>query len=56
MPEVPPDTLAAIAARDWPGHVRELRNAAERFGLGLDIDGANPAPVSATPVRPHGGP
>jgi two-component system C4-dicarboxylate transport response regulator DctD len=48
MPEVPPETLGALSARDWPGHVRELRNAAERFGLGLDIDSANPAPVSAT--------
>jgi two-component system C4-dicarboxylate transport response regulator DctD len=28
------DLLAAIAARDWPGHVRELRNAAERFAPG----------------------
>jgi two-component system C4-dicarboxylate transport response regulator DctD len=38
-PEVPPDLLAEIAARDWPGHVRELRNAAERFALGLGIGG-----------------
>ena len=26
-----------IAGRDWPGHVRELRNAAERIALGLEI-------------------
>jgi hypothetical protein len=35
--------LAAIAARDWPGHVRELRNAAERFALGLEIADAEDA-------------
>jgi two-component system C4-dicarboxylate transport response regulator DctD len=42
-PEVPADMLAAIAARDWPGHVRELRNAAERFALGLEIADAEDA-------------
>jgi two-component system C4-dicarboxylate transport response regulator DctD len=36
--------LAAIAARDWPGHVRELRNAAERMALGLEIADAEDAP------------
>jgi two-component system C4-dicarboxylate transport response regulator DctD len=45
-----PDMLAEIAARDWPGHVRELRNAAERFALGLDIadaeDAAGPETLS----------
>lgn len=34
-PHVPGATLDAIAARDWPGNARELRNAAERFVLGL---------------------
>jgi len=38
VPEVSGDALSDIAARDWPGHVRELRNAAERVALGLDID------------------
>jgi two-component system C4-dicarboxylate transport response regulator DctD len=28
--------LSALSLRDWPGHVRELRNAAERMALGLD--------------------
>jgi two-component system C4-dicarboxylate transport response regulator DctD len=28
-----PDDAGRIAARDWPGHVRELRNAAERWRL-----------------------
>ncbi len=35
-PTAPPELLAALAARDWPGNARELRNAAERFTLGLD--------------------
>lgn len=32
----PPEMLADLAARDWPGKVRELRNLAERYILGLD--------------------
>jgi two-component system C4-dicarboxylate transport response regulator DctD len=31
-----PEFLAELAARDWPGNVRQLRNAADRFVLGLD--------------------
>jgi two-component system C4-dicarboxylate transport response regulator DctD len=50
-PEVPADMLAAIAARDWPGHVRELRNAAERFALGLEIADAEDAARGRTPCR-----
>lgn len=34
-PSVPGAVLDAIAARDWPGNARELRNAAERYVLGL---------------------
>ncbi|MEO1239986.1 MAG: sigma-54 dependent transcriptional regulator [Pseudomonadota bacterium] len=37
-PEVPGRVLQGLAARAWPGHVRELRNAAERFVLGLEFD------------------
>lgn len=37
VPEVTADVLSEIAARDWQGNVRELRNAAERFVLGLDF-------------------
>lgn len=47
-PQVPGAVLDAIAARDWPGNARELRNAAERYVLGLS-DGPDriaPAPVS----------
>jgi len=36
-PEVPPALLASLAARDWPGNVRKLRNAADRFALGLGL-------------------
>ena len=35
VPQVPGAVLDAIAARDWPGNARELRNAAERYVLGL---------------------
>lgn len=38
VPHVPGATLDSIAARDWPGNARELRNAAERFVLGLPED------------------
>ncbi|MBZ8119930.1 sigma-54 dependent transcriptional regulator [Roseovarius sp. LXJ103] len=38
VPHVPGATLDAVAARDWPGNARELRNAAERFVLGLPED------------------
>lgn len=39
-----PELLAALSARDWPGNIRELRNAADRFVLGLDwMEGAGPA-------------
>jgi two-component system C4-dicarboxylate transport response regulator DctD len=31
-----PDALADLAARDWPGNLRQLRNTADRLVLGLD--------------------
>ena len=34
--DVPPAFLSGLAARDWPGTVRELRNLAERVVLGLE--------------------
>ncbi len=40
-PEISADLLTALAARDWPGNVREIRNEAERFVLGLS-DANNP--------------
>ncbi|MEL7461014.1 MAG: sigma-54 dependent transcriptional regulator [Pseudomonadota bacterium] len=39
-PEIPGRVLQDLAARPWPGHVRELRNAAERYVLGLEFDRA----------------
>ena len=36
MPDVPAAILSQLATRDFPGNVRELRNAADRFVLGLD--------------------
>jgi two-component system C4-dicarboxylate transport response regulator DctD len=46
-PQVTPDILTAIAARNWAGNVRELRNAADRFVLGLGIDYAAPKDIAA---------
>ncbi|PZX19846.1 two-component system C4-dicarboxylate transport response regulator DctD [Palleronia aestuarii] len=36
VPEISPDLLLRMSSRDWPGNLRELRNAAELFVLGLD--------------------
>lgn len=38
--DVPPAMIADIARRDWPGNTRELRNAADRFVLGLGLQPA----------------
>ncbi len=35
FPNIPTALLANIGARDWPGNVRQLRNEADRFVLGL---------------------
>ena len=35
-PPIPAARLAALSQRKWPGNVREMRNLAERFVLGLD--------------------
>ncbi len=38
-PRLTPEISARLAAHDWPGNIRELKNVAERFaqGLGLEI-------------------
>lgn len=36
--DVPPELITDIAGRSWPGNVREMRNAADRFILGLDTN------------------
>ncbi|NDU99861.1 sigma-54-dependent transcriptional regulator [Pseudoroseicyclus tamaricis] len=46
-PEVTPEQLMRIAARDWPGNLRELRNAADLFVLGLS-DEPLPEPPGVT--------
>lgn len=35
IPELSPAVEAQLMAHDWPGNIRELRNVAERFVLGL---------------------
>ncbi|MEZ5810026.1 MAG: sigma-54 dependent transcriptional regulator [Rhizobiaceae bacterium] len=40
--DIPASLLSEIAARDWPGNVRQLRNAADNYVLGLE-DGELPA-------------
>ena len=49
VPIVPGAVLAALATRDWPGNLRELRNAADRMALGLDpaLAQAPPAPEAS---------
>ncbi|MEP3266013.1 MAG: sigma-54 dependent transcriptional regulator [Hyphomicrobiales bacterium] len=35
FPEIPADILIDMANRQWPGNVRQLRNVADQFALGL---------------------
>jgi len=53
-PDIAPAVLAEAASRDWSGNVRELRNAADRFVLGLPAE-APPveavAPGASLPVQ-----
>ncbi|MGR3756441.1 MAG: sigma-54-dependent transcriptional regulator [Tranquillimonas sp.] len=35
-PAIPPARLMSLAGRDWPGNMRELKNAAELLVLGLE--------------------
>ncbi|HHG88857.1 MAG TPA: sigma-54-dependent Fis family transcriptional regulator [Devosia sp.] len=35
QPEISEEYLALLAARNWPGNIRELRNVAERYVLGI---------------------
>ncbi|PTW59423.1 two-component system C4-dicarboxylate transport response regulator DctD [Breoghania corrubedonensis] len=36
IPDLTPEVMAELMAREWPGNVRELRNVADRFVLGVD--------------------
>jgi len=48
--DVPHGVIAALARREWPGNIRELRNAADRFvlGLGIEADDGMAADAPAT--------
>lgn len=49
---VSPELMSDIAQRDWPGNVREMRNAADRLVLGLDSGPGDEGAVSGkAPVR-----
>ena len=50
-PELTPEKLRELIAHDWPGNVREIRNAADRFVLALD-DLDPQAALQAVPSLP----
>jgi two-component system C4-dicarboxylate transport response regulator DctD len=50
-PEFTPEKLRELMAHDWPGNVREIRNAADRFVLALD-DLDPQAALQAVPSLP----
>ncbi|MGA1233681.1 MAG: helix-turn-helix domain-containing protein, partial [Lutimaribacter sp.] len=37
-PEITPQVIAGLMARDWPGNARALMSAAMRFALGLSVE------------------
>lgn len=41
FPDIPASLLSEIGSRDWPGNVRQLRNAADRYVLGLGDPGSS---------------
>jgi len=47
-PAVPSSLMAQLGGDPWRGNVRELRNRAERFALGLPETGASPEPAMAS--------
>ena len=46
------EVLSLLAEHDWPGNVREVRNAAERFVLGLAPLAGAPPQADGTTSRP----
>ncbi len=48
-PPLTPETLRRLMAHDWPGNIRELRNAADCQALGIGRDIA-PGAVAPTPT------
>jgi len=49
-PELTAGHLRDLMAHDWPGNVREIRNAADRFVLEAGSDGLVHAPDTPTPL------
>jgi two-component system C4-dicarboxylate transport response regulator DctD len=47
-PPLTSEYLRQLMAQDWPGNIRELRNAADCHALGIGRDGATPG-VGSTP-------
>ena len=47
LPEIDTDKLRELSARPWVGNVRELRNAAERFVLGISASQGGDTPAAA---------
>jgi DNA-binding NtrC family response regulator len=48
VPDLTPSHLRELMAHDWPGNVREIRNAADRFVL--DMGAVGLAPVAHAPA------
>jgi DNA-binding NtrC family response regulator len=56
-PRFSPATMAALAAHDWPGNVRQLRNVIERaLALAPDPAAVDPELLGLTPAAPAGAP
>jgi transcriptional regulator with PAS, ATPase and Fis domain len=49
--DLPPNSLAMLAAHDWPGNVRELRNAVARLVVFADLGDLERAPATAGEAR-----
>ena len=48
VPDITPDVVSGLLARDWPGNARALMNAAMRFALGQPDAGEYPAGLGLT--------
>lgn len=52
-PPVTPALRAFLSRHDWPGNVREVRNRAERYFLGLDAPGSLPDSPDEPTLQSH---
>jgi len=49
------DSLKNLLTRSWPGNIRELKNEAERFAMGLDFAlPSSSTPSSESPLGENG--